>query len=119
MSATLKGPIQRYIVDLTLSPHSIAYEETQDGTHKAGIEFVLTAYDEGANRVNYLDSSVQLNLRAKHYDRVMATGIPVRLALDLPAGQISMRIVVHDLVAGRVGSLEIPLAVESKPESEK
>ncbi len=119
MSATLKGPIQRYIVDLTLSPHSITYEETLDGTHKAEIEFVLIAYDAAANRVNFLDSSVQLNLRDKHYERVVATGIPVRLALDLPAGQIAMRIAVQDLAAGRVGSLEIPLAVEPKPESGK
>ena len=105
--------------DLTLSPHSITYEETLDGTHKAEIEFVLIAYDAAANRVNFLDSSVQLNLRDKHYERVVATGIPVRLALDLPAGQIAMRIAVQDLAAGRVGSLEIPLAVEPKPESGK
>jgi VWFA-related protein len=119
MSATLKGPVHRYIVDLTLEPHSITYVETPDGAHKAGIEFVLAAYDAETTRVNYLDTSVQLNFRDQRFARVMATGIPVRLALDLPLGQISLRIAVHDLSAGRAGSLEIPVAVEPKQESGK
>jgi VWFA-related protein len=119
MSATLKGPVHRYIVDLTLEPHSITYVETPDGTHKAEIEFVLAAYDAETTRINYLDTSAQLNFRDQRYARVMATGIPVRLALDLPLGQISLRIAVHDLSAGRAGSLEIPVAVEPKQESGK
>jgi len=119
MSATLKGPVHRYIMDLTIDPRSITYEETPDGTHKAEIEFVMAAYDTDTTRVNYLDSSVQLNLRDQHYARIMATGIPVRLALDLPAGQISLRIAVRDLAASRAGSLEIPVAVGPKQESGK
>jgi hypothetical protein len=116
MSATLKGPVQRYILDLTIEPHSIIYVDTPDGTHKTEIEFVLAAYDAETTRVNYLDTSIQLNLRDQRYARVMATGIPVRLALDLPLGKISLRIAVHDLVAGRAGSLEIPVAVEPEKE---
>jgi len=119
MSATLKGPVHRYIVDLTLEPHSITYVETPDGTHKAELEFVLAAYDAETTRVNYLDTSIQLNLRDQRYARVMATGIPVRLALDLPVGQISLRVAVHDLAAGRAGSLEIPVLVEPKQNSGK
>jgi hypothetical protein len=79
----------------------------------------MAAYDTDTTRVNYLDSSVQLNLRDQHYARIMATGIPVRLALDLPAGQISLRIAVRDLAASRAGSLEIPVAVGPKQESGK
>jgi hypothetical protein len=119
MSATLKAPVHRYIVDLTIAPHSISYIETPDGTHKAALEFVLTAYDRETTLVNYLDESVQLAFREPRYPQVMATAIPVRLALDLPVGKTSLRIVVHDLNAGRAGSLEIPVAVEPKREITK
>jgi VWFA-related protein len=119
MSATLKGPVHRYIADLTIAPHTISYTETPDGTHKAELEFVLAAYDAQTTLVNYLDTSIQLNLRDERYARAMATGIPVRLALDLPVGQVSLRIAVRDLAAARAGSLEIPMAVEAKPESGK
>lgn len=114
MSATLKRPIHRYIVDLTLEPHSITYVETSDGAHKAALEFVLAGYDADTTRINYLDTSVELNFRDQRYARVMATGIPVRLAIDLPMGQFSLRIAVHDVAAGRVGSLEVPVTVEPK-----
>lgn len=119
MSATLKGPAHRYIVDLTIAPRSISYIQTPDGTHKAALEFVLAAYDSESTLVNYLDESVQLSFREQRYAQVMATAIPVRLALDLPAGETSLRIAVHDLNAGRAGSLEIPIAVEPKLESAK
>jgi hypothetical protein len=44
----------------------------------------------------------------------MAEGVPIRLALDLPTGQSSLRIAVYDLGAGRVGSLEVPVTVAAK-----
>jgi VWFA-related protein len=119
MSATLKGPVHRYIADLTIAPHTISYTETPDGTHRAELEFVLAAYDAQTTLVNYLDTSIQLNLRDERYARAMATGIPIRLALDLPVGQVSLRIAVRDLAAARAGSLEIPMTVEAKPENGK
>jgi hypothetical protein len=44
----------------------------------------------------------------------MAHGIPMRLELDLPTGQGSLRIAVNDPTAGRTGSLEVPLAVAAR-----
>jgi hypothetical protein len=114
MSASLKGPVHRYIVDLTLDPHEITFEEEQNGAHRAQIEFVVAAYDAETTRVNYLDRSIQLNLPSQRFARVMATGLPIRLALDLPQGQTSLRIAVQDLTASRAGSLEVPLVVGPK-----
>jgi len=114
MSATLKGPTHRYIVDLTLDAHSLTFEPGQDGGHKAQLEFVIAAYDADSARVNYLDRSIQLNLRDEHYARMLAKGLPVRLALDMPEGQVALRIAVNDITAGRAGSLEVPLAVQAR-----
>jgi len=43
----------------------------------------------------------------------MSSGISVRLPFDLPAGDIDLRIGVHDLNADRAGSRDIPLNVPS------
>jgi hypothetical protein len=40
--------------------------------------------------------------------------ISLRGALDLPAGQISLRIAVYDPATVRVGSLEVPVSVVAK-----
>jgi VWFA-related protein len=114
MSDTLKGPVQRYIVDLKVEPQWLSYEMLPNGVRQAAIEITLVAYDADAKRVNYLDRSFRLSLNDEQYARTMATGIPARLPLDLPAGQIALRIAVHDLAAGRAGSLEIPVKVAAR-----
>jgi len=41
--------------------------------------------------------------------RAAEEGIPVRLALDLPAGEVTLRIVTYAPGAATTGSLEIPV----------
>jgi hypothetical protein len=109
MTATLKGPVHRIIVDLNVDAHGLVYEDTPDGAHHAKIEATLLAFDSEGKRVNYLDQGFQVNLNSEKYPKIMADGLPIRLALDLPAGPASLRIAVHDLNAERAGSFEVPL----------
>jgi hypothetical protein len=108
LAATPKGKPQLYVVDVVVDPRGLAYEVTADGVHQAEIEFLLVAYDREARRVNYLDRGFQLKVNTDQYAQVMKTGIHLRFPLDLPAGQNSLRIAVHDLTAGKAGSLEVP-----------
>ena len=108
MTAMLKPPTRRAIVDLTVDPRDFAYDITPDGLHQAKIEFVLIAYNPVGARVNYVDRGFQASLTPQQYASALAHGIPTRLALDLPNEPVSLRIAVHDLAADRAGSLEIP-----------
>lgn len=114
MSATLKSPIHRVIVDLKVDPHGIAWQDAPDGAHGAQVEYTLLAYDADGKRLNWFDKGFQLKLNPEQYSHSITAGIPMRMALDLPAGDAFLRIAVHDLDAGRVGSLEIPVADPSK-----
>jgi VWFA-related protein len=113
LSASLKGPAHRYIVDLVVDPHTVIFDSSADGTRTGSVEFTLLAYDADGKRLNFVDRAVKLALNANQYAQIMKTGIPVRMALDLPAGEQSLRIAVHDIIGVRVGSLEIPLTVAS------
>jgi VWFA-related protein len=110
-SKDLKGPLHRYIVDLTIDSHTLTYEKTPEGAHKTSLEFALVAYDSNFNQVNFLDRGIQLNQNDQRYARALATGTPVRLAIDLPAGEDILRIAIQDTAANRAGSIEIPVAV--------
>jgi hypothetical protein len=116
MTATLKGKVQRTIVDLRADPRGLTFVETQSGIRQAQIELTLVAYDAEGKRANYLDHCIQLNLKPEQYSRIMASDstISLRGALDLPAGQISLRIAVYDPATVRVGSLEVPVSVVAK-----
>jgi VWFA-related protein len=113
MAATMKGPLRRYVVDLSVNPRDFAFDEAQDGARLAKLEFLLVAYDAQGNRVNFLDQALTVNFKPKQYQDAMTNGLHARMALDLPAGRDSLRIAVQDLSAGRSGSLEVPLKVEA------
>jgi VWFA-related protein len=116
LTSSLKGPIHRYIVDLrseAASSHGVAFEAQPDSTHHAKVEYTLVAYDAEGKRLNYLDVGLQLSPNPQQYEKIAAGGIPARLAIDLPEGQVYLRIAVHDLTAGRVGSVELPLQVKA------
>jgi VWFA-related protein len=114
MAATLKGPVSRCFVELQVDPNGIAFDESPEGAHRAGLEFAAIAYSADGNRVNYLARGVELNLKTEQYERLTAVRIPAVLALDLPAGKFALRIVVAERAASRAGSLEIPVTIATK-----
>jgi VWFA-related protein len=114
MAAQISSPLHRTVVDLLVDPRGLDFATAQDGTRLDNVEFVLVAYDSDGKRVNYVDRPVPLGLDAEHYARVRASGFPVRMELDLPAGNFSLRIAVCDLSSGHIGSMEVPLAVAAK-----
>ncbi len=109
LAASLKGPTQCYLADLTVDAHGVAFNNGPGGMHQAQLEFLLMAYDADGKRENYVDRSYAINIKPEDFAKRMESGIRARLALDLPEGRSSMRVVVQDLIAGRAGSLEVPV----------
>jgi hypothetical protein len=109
MAAAIKGPRHLYVVDLNVDPRGITFNDAADGGHDARIEFLLVGYDAQGNRVNYQDQPLEVTLKPKQFENIMANGLNARIFIDLPAGPNFLRIAVQDLKAGRVGSLEVPL----------
>ena len=110
-SASFHGAAHRYIVDLTIDAHSLALDNQPDGSRKAAIELAIIAYDGLGHPLNDYTHAFQVGLNAAQFERILSSGITVRLPFDLPAGQVDLRIGVHDLNADRAGSLEIPLDI--------
>ena len=110
-STSFNGSAHRYIVDLTIDAHSLALDTLPDGSRKAAIELAMIAYDGLGHPLNNYMHAFQVGLGAAQLERIMTSGISVRLPFDLPAGQVDLRIGVHDLNADRAGSLEIPLDI--------
>jgi VWFA-related protein len=112
--AKLKGPAHRYVVDLEVVPQGLDFEKAPDGAAVAHVEFAVAAYDSGGNHVNYVYRASEVKVSGASYAAFMAVGLRDRLTIDLPDGEDSLRIVVHDLKADRSGSLEVPVTVSAK-----
>jgi VWFA-related protein len=115
-AANLKGGAHRYIMDLSVNPEGLTFTDGVDGTRDVGLECALVAYDGDGNSVNSLGRRFELHLSPEQYEQVENSGrtIPVRLAMDLPAGNSVLRIVIYEPVSARIGSLEIPMKVADK-----
>jgi hypothetical protein len=110
MAAALKEPTRRLIAELAVDPHSVVFDNLPDGQHQVRLEFAIVGFDAEGRRVNSLGRTVTMKLDPAQFDQIVAHGIRVRMALDLPLQEGSLRIAVQDLSAARIGSLEVPLA---------
>ena len=107
MAASLKQPIRRCVAELTIDPRSVTFDELPDGKRQLRMDVVLVAYDAEGARLNYLDRTIALSFSPAQFAGVMASGIRVRMALDVPMGIGSLRIAVVDQATARAGSLEV------------
>jgi len=109
LTKSLKGPTRRYVVDSLLDAHDFAYTVALDGTRQDQVEMTLVGYDADGKRLNYVDRGLALNFTPDLYAKRLQTGIPLRMAIDLPSGPVFLRIAVRDVNGSKVGSLEVPL----------
>ncbi len=116
MAASLKGPVQHSVVDLAIDPRGLNFDVTPEGTYKQPLEFAVIAYGADGKRVNYVDQGILLTLKPDQYVRMLEEGtrIPHRVTIDLPAGEISLRIVIMDPSTSRTGAVEMPVTLKAQ-----
>ena len=108
---TLKPPLQRYVADFTIDPSGFDSRPLADGRVHREMELTQVAYDAEGIRLNYTDGGFAIDTPPKQSAQ---QGIRMHQEIDLPAGQVFLRVGVHDLISGRIGTVEIPLQV-AKP----
>jgi hypothetical protein len=107
----LKGPVKRYLIDYAVDAHPFHFTSMPGGNRQAHVEFAVIAYSSDGKRLNWADRALALNLQPAFFDHVMQSGVPMHQEIDLPAGSVYLRIVVHDLDNAKVGSTEVPIMV--------
>ncbi len=81
---------------------------------QARLEFTVLAYNDDGKMINIAEHAFDLDLPPDAYAKVMSGGFPQHQEIDLPAGEVFLRIVVHDLGGAKAGATEIPLTVAKK-----
>ncbi|MGC2636288.1 MAG: VWA domain-containing protein [Acidobacteriaceae bacterium] len=109
LATTLKKP-QRYMVDYWIDPRGLDHKRLPDGSVETQVELTEVAYNDEGIRVNYADQGLDLSQSAQQAALAMKGGLPLHEQIDLPAGNVYLRVGVHDLMSGNIGTLEIPVA---------
>jgi VWFA-related protein len=114
MAEKLPAPVKRFWIDYAADVHPVAANAGSDGLYHLSLEFAAIAYDRDGKILNVANRAFKLNLQPAQYNQIMQSGLPLHQELDVPAGEVYLRVAVHDLATDRIGSVEIPLRVSEK-----
>ena len=107
--------LKRYGVYFIFPFRQITFNETPEHVRKGALEFQVAAYDVQGTMLNSISQTVTLPLKPEAYLKLQGTPFRFYEQLDLPPGDIFLRVGIHDVTSGHVGTLEIPLTVVRKP----
>lgn len=107
----MKNRVARYALDFAASLGTINLEENSDGERQGRIEVLAIAYDPDGNRLNWLASEVPIALDQAAWNQYSRSGLQIHGILDLPAGDVFLRVGLYDPNSGRFGTFEVPLHV--------
>ena len=104
-------PLTRYDFLYMLPQSQIAFAAAGDGTYSGSLEFEVAAFDLDGRLVTIRSQTLKLPLTNDEYKDFIATPFQFFLQLDLPPGQMTLRVGILDGVSNKIGTLEIPLTV--------
>jgi VWFA-related protein len=107
-------PLTRYSFVYALPARQITFTESPDNTRHASLEFDLAAYDSDGKLINSLGQTLKVPLTTDQYQQLMKGPFRFFQQLDLPSGQLFLRIGILDPTSAKIGTLEIPLTVPKK-----
>jgi hypothetical protein len=102
--------LTRYKLDFAVPAGALAFSASAKG-HRDTLEFVAVAFDAQGRRLNYIDQRSPVDVDDATYARILKSGILLHQQIDLPAGKVLLRVVVHDVDGNKAGALQVPLVV--------
>jgi hypothetical protein len=108
-------PLVRYVIQYSFPARQITFTAGPAGVNKATVEFDVAAYDVFGKRISGLSQTFNLQLEAEKYQQFLKTPFRFYQQIDLPLGEVFLRLGVLDGVSDKVGTLEIPLIVKKQP----
>jgi VWFA-related protein len=116
LAASQQGKhLTRYAFSYSVPAQQIAFAPGSNNTHKAALDFDIAVYDANDHLVTGLSQVFKANVTDKTYQQ-LTTSEPIRFTqqIDLPPGQLFIRVGVLDHATNKTGTLELPLKVGKK-----
>ena len=114
LNPALRGRrLVRYGFDYVVPAQQIVFRDGPNKTHKAALDFDIAVFDSNDKLLTGLSQIVRTTLNDSTYQKDTNEKAPIRLSqqIDLPPGQLFIRVGVLDRTTNKVGTLELPLKV--------
>jgi len=109
-AAAMKNRAARYSIDYSARLDDIDLHEGAGDVRQGGVIVLAIAYRDG-EPLNFVQNAVPIVLEPSAWDLDNRQGLPIHQVIDLPPGDVQLRVGLYDPISGHIGSLEIPLHV--------
>jgi VWFA-related protein len=99
----------RSVIRVMMDAHEVFFARNAAGRQEAMLDFLVVAFDEKGKALNQARQTMQLNLEQAKYDQLLTTGMIMTTNADTPTNSTRIRVIVHDVGTGSVGSVDLPL----------
>lgn len=108
--------LTRYAFSYVVPIQQIAFTSGSNQAHKGALDFDIAVYDENDKLLTGLSQIVKTTLSDATYRQQLNSKEPIRFLeqIDLPPGQLFVRVGVLDRTSNKVGTLELPLKAGKK-----
>jgi VWFA-related protein len=96
-------------IRVVMDAHEVFFARNAEGKLEGALDFLVVAFDEKGKALNQARHTMQLRLEQPQYDQMLKNGIILTASADAPSNSARMRVVVHDVGSGSVGSVDLPL----------
>ena len=101
----------KFSVVFHIDPRTLAFQAGNDGLEHAELNCVVWAYPKKGDPIRVEGGTITAALPQGDYEKVMKSFFPCQRALDLKAGQYTLRLGVLDRKSNLIGTLSTPLNV--------
>ncbi len=101
-------------VDFLVDMHDLTLLQSADHLQKPDVMFVAAAWDRTGKAQGSVSGTYQQVLDAGALKTLMRTGLHLQHQFQLSPGTYDLRVGVVDRLSGKIGTIDVPLTVESK-----
>ena len=108
--------LTRYAFSYSVPAQQIDFTSGPGNSHHAALDFDIAVFDANEKLLTGLSQIVKANLSDETYQKQLADKVPIHFTqqIDLPPGQLFIRVGVLDHATDKYGTLELPLRVAKR-----
>lgn len=110
-NSAMKNRAARYEINYTANIGTIDLIQNVNGVRQGHVDVLAIAYDRDGKPLNWTSNEVTIALDQEAWSKYSHYGLQSHQVLDLPAGEVYLRVGLYDPDSGHIGSLEIPVNV--------
>jgi hypothetical protein len=111
MSAQAQAPYKRYVISMVALPSAFTFTRSSPGHVHLDAETWARVYTADGQLLNFAEFNFSAEMDDAHYQTILHEGVQLKQEISVPVkGTSFLRIGVHDVASGRVGSVELPVA---------